>query len=173
MNIKIVLLLGLSLLGAAYFGLQIRSQDQTLPPSDKTSASDTETRARVIPVPKKNASTSISPKPFRFGEPREVLKNKLSLTLGRDAEYRLNVDKRVSPWQFICGYPIELDGKAFDYQSSKLKKQMDNNALENQFCALFKTRNTETEMVAFEFGSKDYYVSEWKKALKLPDELIP
>lgn len=135
-------------------------------------APDPEIPVVVPPRPVMEKPVKPKPKAYRFGPAETVLANKLELELGRKAEYNVRLDRSVKPWRLVCGAPVEIGGKAFDYTSSKRKADYEEGYLENQFCALFKDRTQDQELVAFDLGSTDNYITGWSEKLDLPSALI-
>lgn len=113
-----------------------------------------------------------NPKNEQLPNIEQSLSRKLKDALGRPARYEVIHRKSQGPWTFICGRPLEMNEKPFDYKNSKLSETYSQGLGDDSFCALMKGEKGQLEVIEFDIGSNDMPALEWIEAYEIPAEIL-
>lgn len=102
----------------------------------------------------------------------DQLKTDLAEELGRPVSLDIDQTNSAEQWQFLCGRPLETDGRPFDYESSRLAEPASEQLIDDYFCALFEQTPRGLQLRELTVATTDTPVFDWLETYDLPAELF-
>jgi hypothetical protein len=97
-----------------------------------------------------------------------AVKLRVAEAVGRPVDAVFSVEGRSGDWRFLCGRPVEPDGRPFDIERSRLAST----EFGAYFCALVTLRSGDAEVVEFDIGSTDMPAVDWVRKYHLPMKIL-
>jgi len=96
----------------------------------------------------------------------------LAEELGRPVSIAIDQAKTVDHWQFVCGRPLETDGRPFDYANSRLSTLSAEQLIDDYFCGLFERTAGGPQLRELAVATTDAPIVDWIETYSLPADLF-